>query len=66
MLISSRKKVLPDIEIGNIEQKDYIKYLGIFIDKYISWDQQINNIQNKIAKNTAIINKLSNISTLIC
>ena len=28
--------------------------------KYISWDQQINHVKNKISKNTGIINKVRN------
>ncbi len=32
----------------------------MYIDKYISWDQQINHVKNKTAKNTGIINKLRN------
>ena len=60
MIISSRKKVLHDIHIEKITQTDYIKYQGIYIDKYISWDQHINHVKNKIAKNTGIINKLRN------
>ena len=50
MIIPSRKKVLQDIHIENITQTDYIKYLGIYIDKYISWNQHINHIKNKITK----------------
>ena len=58
MIISAKRKVLQPIHVGNITETDYIKYLGVYIDKYISWDQQINHVKNKIAKNTGIINKL--------
>ena len=60
MILSSRREVFQDIHIENVTQTDYIKYLGIYIDKYISWDQYINHVKNKIAKNTGIINKLRN------
>ena len=60
MIISSKRKVLQPIHIGNITETDYIKYLGVHIDKYINWDHQINHVKNKIAKNTGIINKLRN------
>ena len=38
MIIASRKKVLHAryLYIKNITQTDYIKYLGIYIDNYIS------------------------------
>ena len=47
MIISAKRKVLQPIHIGNITETDYIKYLGVYIDKYISWDQQINHVKNK-------------------
>ena len=58
MIISSNKKKAPIVKIHDIEQNDYIRYLGIYIDKHIKWDQQIKHVKNKIAKNTGIINKL--------
>jgi hypothetical protein len=36
MIISAKRKVLQPIHIGNITEMDYIKYLGVYIDKYIS------------------------------
>ncbi len=47
MIISAKRKVLQPIHIGNITETDYIKYLGVYIDKYISWDQQINHVKDK-------------------
>jgi flagellin-specific chaperone FliS len=58
MVISSTRKKLKDIKIANIEQKGFIKYLGIFLDEHINWKQQIKRVNNKIAKNIGIINKL--------
>lgn len=59
MLITSpRKKCDITITTCNIERKPKIKYLGVFIDEHLQWDAQIRHIQNKISKNTGIINKL--------
>ena len=56
MVISSTRKKLNSIKIANIEQKGFIKYLGIFLDDHINWKQQIKHVNNKIAKNIGIIN----------
>ena len=58
MIISSHKKQISNVRIHEIEQKDYIKYLGVYIDKHLKWGQQINHIKSKISKNTGILNKL--------
>ena len=58
MLITNSNKKIRDIQIKNIEKRDFIKYLGIYIDKNLNWDYQIKHVNNKIAKNTGIINKL--------
>ena len=57
MLISSSRKKA-QINIHNIERKSYIKYLGIYIDEHLTWEPQIQHINNKLAKNIGIINKL--------
>ena len=58
MIIGSKQKKIGKIQIGNIEQTQYIKYLGMYIDKHITWEQQIKHVKAKISKNTGIINKL--------
>ena len=40
MLVSSFS-CHPKINITGIEQKDYIKYLGVYIDKHLNWQPQI-------------------------
>ena len=37
MLITSSKKKRINIKIHNIEQKNCIKYLGIYLDEHINW-----------------------------
>ena len=58
MIISSHKKQISNVRIHEIEQKDYIKYPGVYIDKHLKCGQQINHIKSKISKNTGILNKL--------
>ena len=59
MLITSpRKKPNLSIVACNIQRKEYIKYLGVYIDKNLKWNTQIAHINDKIAKNTGILFKL--------
>ena len=53
VLTSSKKKVHI-----NIERKDHIKHLGVFIDKHLNWGAHIQHVNNKVAKNISIINEL--------
>jgi len=56
LIISSKKKIL--LNIHNIECKNYIKYLGIYLDEHLQWGPQIQHVNNKLAKTVGIINKL--------
>ena len=58
MIISSPNKRVSNIKIHDIEQKDFIKYLGIYIDKHLKWERKLKRVKSKISKNTGIINKL--------
>ena len=58
MIIGSKQKKIGKIEIGNIEQTQYIKYLGMYIDEDITWEQRITHVEAKIAKNSGITTKL--------
>ena len=57
MIISSAR-LRSYIHIPDIVHKTQIKYLGIYIDQSLHWGPQIQHINNKLAKNTAIIHKL--------
>jgi len=57
MIISSTR-LRSYIHIPNIAHKSQIKYLGIYIDQNLQWGPQIQHINNKLAKNIAIIYKL--------
>ena len=42
----------------DLESKVYIKYLGLLIDKNLSWKHHIDSIATKISKNVGLIAKL--------
>ena len=57
MVISSAR-LRSYIHIPNIAHKTQIKYQGIYVDQNLLWGPQIQHINNKLAKNIAIIHKL--------
>jgi len=67
VLFKSPKKQANNFKIQLLEQKQHIKYLGVFIDQYLKWDHQIKVVHSKIAKNIGILRILRhyvNIKTL--
>ena len=58
MLISSSRSSGSINLVHNIEWKSQIKYPGVYIDQDLHWGPQIQHINNKLAKNVGIINKL--------
>ena len=48
---------LPALMIGsnNIKRKSSIKFLGVMLDKHISWIDHVRTIENKIAKNIGLL-----------
>ena len=49
LVSSSRCTCHPKINITGIKQKDYIKYLGVYIDKHLNLQPQIQHVNNKLA-----------------
>ena len=50
MTISSLQKANKlKLNLRNIEEKNYIKYLGIYIDKNLNWAPHIQHINSKIS-----------------
>ena len=47
----------PQLKIGNsiIKKKSSAKFLGVMLDKNISWKDHINTIEKKTAKNIALL-----------
>jgi len=56
------RKLISDIfiKIDNelINQKNYVKYLGIYIDKNLSWKEHISNIKIKLDRGIGMLSKL--------
>ena len=53
------------LKLCNIEEKNYIKYLGIYIlDKNLNWAPHIQHINSKISKNLGILFRLRHFLTL--
>ena len=56
MTVSSPQKANKlKLNSRNIEEKNYIKYLGICIDKNLNWAPLIQHINSKISKNLGIL-----------
>src|SRR6218665_24745 len=54
-------QLLNNIRINgvSIEQVSHTKFLGVHIDEHLIWNQHINVINNKIAKNLGILRKIA-------
>ena len=46
------------IENNELEQKDSAKYLGVYFDKRLSWDVQLNYTNAKLSRGIGILKKL--------
>ena len=57
-----RNLQIPNLHITNIklECSDYFNFLGITIDKHLTWKEHINLIANKISRTVGVINRLKN------
>ena len=65
MTVSSPQKANKlKLNSRNIEEKNYIKYLGICIDKNLNWAPHIQHINSKISKNLGILFRLRHFLTL--
>ena len=62
ILRTPQKKYLNTIKIkidnANVEEKAYIKYLGIMMDEKLTWNQHIHHVNLKLSKGIGIIAKL--------
>ena len=56
---------MPDniLYIGNdkLENVRYTKFLGLFIDEKLEWDQHISHVKNKIRSGTYVMNAAKNV-----
>ena len=54
--------------LTSLEQKHFVKYLGVLIDSHLSWRYHIDYISSKISKGVGIIARLRHLvstSTLL-
>ena len=54
----NKENIKLTISNEELEQKDYAKYLGIYIDKNLSWRKQIENTTHKLNRGIGIWRKL--------
>ena len=62
MMFSYRRNIMiTDIKIGNniIDEADFVKFLGIYIDNHLSFRNHINEISIKISKSVGLLHKLN-------
>ena len=65
MTISSPQKTNKlKLNLRNIEEKNCIKYLGIYMDKNLNWAPHIQHINSKISENLRILFRLDRFLTL--
>ena len=58
IIASPRKKVSINVTACDIQHRSDIKYLGAFIDDTLKWDTHIQHVNNRLAKNLGVLNKL--------
>ena len=56
LTFSVRIKIFDNVIGENLylENKEYVKYLGILIDRHLSWKYQIDYISTKISKSVGL------------
>ena len=47
----------------DIQRSDSVKYLGVYIDQKLKWNNHVNHIQSKLAKSLGILHKVKNLLT---
>ena len=54
--ISDAKEAKPSLVVGeeNVSIVENIRYLGVIVDKYLSWDEQISAVTKKVSRGLGI------------
>lgn len=63
MAIGSRKKIIAGLEVNialslldtELEKVNSIKFLGIDIDEYLTWDNYMLSIRQKVIRNLSVL-----------
>ncbi|MCP4485285.1 MAG: reverse transcriptase family protein, partial [Flavobacteriaceae bacterium] len=63
MIIKPRQKKLPrnvnlSLNSETLEESDCVKYLGVLIDKNLTWKNHIKHVTTKVAKSIGILSKI--------
>ena len=65
ILFTNKKIVISNLEVKindiHIKEVTCSKFLGVLIDKKLTWKEHISNLCNKLSKSIAIIHKVSNL-----
>ena len=40
---------------------DYVKFLGVYIDSKLSWNEHINHVSSQVAKGVGVLSQLKHI-----
>ena len=46
------------IKLNGKKLLDFVKYLGIYLDKHLSWDYHISQLSKKLSRSNGILSKL--------
>ena len=68
---SNRKPANHDVTLilnrKALEQKDHVKYLGIYMDQHLNWKYQISHVSKKVSRGGGILSKLRHfLNTKVC
>ena len=64
LIFHSKHKMVDESSVGiklsghNLKPSDDAKYLGMMLDKNLSWDSHIHNLRNKLGRANGVISKL--------
>ncbi len=67
MLFKPKKKKNDDINITlsvggtELKQENVVKFLGMYLDEYLSWDMHVKNVCGKLSKNLYMIRSVKNL-----
>ena len=51
------------LECCKLDPTEYVRYLGVYIDNFLSWDFHISQLSNKLSRANGILCKLGHFMT---
>ena len=62
VIFRGKKKVYHNVTLilnrKALEQKDHVKYLGVFMDEHLNWKYHISHVIKKISRGIGILGRL--------